>query len=316
MKKITLLASLTALAAFGQQPTTASEHVQINLDNTQLQTASIRSHTSAARVQTENITLFETREAFLDNCADGEFLTFEDFEGFTGGPNDSVEACSTIIDSSGDNCFLEGEIQEGVSFTSSAGNMVFFNEGSFGVENPGVGADVFTSFTIINFTAATPVTSVGFDLYSPLGDGGPIEARVFGETGLIEAVTFDVGSTAFFVGIVADEPIVQIELENPEGVIIELVTQFYFGNCEALNIEENTFGNFNFFPNPTQNEVTISSTIAVEKISIYNLLGQKVKSQTINSTTSNIDVSNLKTGVYILEVASNDQIGTFKMIKE
>ena len=316
MKKITLLASLTALTAFGQQPTTASEYIENGLHNLESPTSSISRNT--LNNQPENITLFATKEEYLANCANGEFLTFEDF---AGGPNEDFEGCGIAISAAGDECFPSGEIQEDVVFTNSGADvgatMIFINSGPFfGIEDPGVSSDNFFSSTIVNFTADTSVTSVGFDLYSPIGEG-LIDIRIFGITsGLLETITFDASNVAQFVGFTTEEPLERIELQNLDNVLIETVAQFYFGNCEALNIEENTFGNFNFFPNPTQNAVTISSTVAVEKISIYNLLGQKVKSQTVNSTTSNIDVSNLKTGVYILEVTSNGQVGTFKMIKE
>ncbi|MFC4634455.1 T9SS type A sorting domain-containing protein [Dokdonia ponticola] len=324
MKKIMLITSLCTVAAFGQNPTKVSEYVNSGMNEQSFSIESVRSEISninTSRAQAQNITLFSTRATFLENCGNGEFLTLEDFAGFTGGPNDSVEACSPIIDASGDNCFLEGEIQEGVVFTNSladsGGNMVFFNESTtFGVDDPGVGADVFTAFTIINFTGDSPVTSVGFDLYSPLGDGGPIDARVFGETGLIETVTFDVGSTAFFVGIVSEEAIVSIELENLQGVIVELVTQFYFGSCEVLSVDDRMLSSFEFFPNPAQNEVRINAETAIQDITIFNLVGQKVATYFVNATASTIDISHLTTGAYIMQVSSNTNVGTFKLIKE
>ncbi len=58
--------------------------------------------------------------------------------------------------------------------------------------------------------------------------------------------------------------------------------------------------NFILFPNPTRNTLHIQIDIALEKAEIYNLLGQKV----LESTTKTIDVSNLKSGVYMIKIAN------------
>ncbi|HAT67109.1 MAG TPA: hypothetical protein DCS66_21365, partial [Flavobacteriaceae bacterium] len=44
--------------------------------------------------------------------------------------------------------------------------------------------------------------------------------------------------------------------------------------------------------------------------------GQKVIDLNVNATTTQVDVSRLSVGTYILKVSSNGQTGTYKVIKK
>jgi hypothetical protein len=71
------------------------------------------------------------------------------------------------------------------------------------------------------------------------------------------------------------------------------------------------------YPNPAKNQVTIESDdelsggIAV----IYNFNGQKLIEQPLNSNSTQMDISNLITGVYVVKVSSkNGDTGQQKLI--
>lgn len=67
------------------------------------------------------------------------------------------------------------------------------------------------------------------------------------------------------------------------------------------------------FPNPSDTFVNIETTIKIEKITIYNLYGQKIT--TYNSNI--MDISNLKSGTYIAEIEpKNGQKEYHKVIKK
>lgn len=72
---------------------------------------------------------------------------------------------------------------------------------------------------------------------------------------------------------------------------------------------------FTMFPNPAKNEVVIAvdSGITVKQIAIYNLLGQLVKSAA--EAQSNIDVSGLNSGTYLVEIVSDKGKSSKKLIK-
>ena len=70
--------------------------------------------------------------------------------------------------------------------------------------------------------------------------------------------------------------------------------------------------NFSIYPNPAINSINISTTETIETIHIYSIQGILVKETTNNKT---IDVSNLSSGIYFIEVTSGKRKSVQKMIK-
>ncbi|MCB4808620.1 T9SS type A sorting domain-containing protein [Tamlana sp. 62-3] len=65
------------------------------------------------------------------------------------------------------------------------------------------------------------------------------------------------------------------------------------------------------YPNPATKTITINNTLDnISEIEIYNVLGKKV----LTSITKTIDVSNLKSGIYLVSIMDNDGIKTTKRI--
>jgi len=63
-------------------------------------------------------------------------------------------------------------------------------------------------------------------------------------------------------------------------------------------------GNFDIYPNPAANEISINSTSQVKSIEIFNLLGSKVFSKEIQNFESvqNLNISKLKEGRYFVKI--------------
>lgn len=80
---------------------------------------------------------------------------------------------------------------------------------------------------------------------------------------------------------------------------------------EVDNIELTTL-----FPNPASKELNIDSKENIKQVTVFNLTGQQLFSKKGNSKTSKIDVSNLKSGVYIVEVKTDKTSKTYKIIKK
>ena len=73
----------------------------------------------------------------------------------------------------------------------------------------------------------------------------------------------------------------------------------------------------NIFPNPAKNNITIeNSNFVINSVELYNIAGQLVKSENINSMKANINVSDLDKGIYILEIQSNETSIRRKLIVE
>ena len=90
----------------------------------------------------------------------------------------------------------------------------------------------------------------------------------------------------------------------------------YSATC-SLGLEESIFDKVLIYPNPTKGEVNINN-IALEKITIYNSIGQLVKSFSLNSgdTNNTVDLSGLPKGIYFLYLINQDAASAKKIIVE
>lgn len=86
-------------------------------------------------------------------------------------------------------------------------------------------------------------------------------------------------------------------------------------------VEDNNASTFKIqaYPNPTQDQLTITFDAALKSTSTYDLLSSDGKCITSNAILTNnqlIDVSSLATGIYVLNVYINNSIQSFKIIKQ
>lgn len=87
-------------------------------------------------------------------------------------------------------------------------------------------------------------------------------------------------------------------------------------NSFTLSITKNNIEGFATFPNPvTNSSFTITSNSAeAKKIAIYNVLGKQVFSKKVTGTKSNVDISSIATGLYILKVTEGTKTATSKLV--
>jgi hypothetical protein len=84
----------------------------------------------------------------------------------------------------------------------------------------------------------------------------------------------------------------------------------------SLSIEDLAKFSFNAYPNPGKDIINLSAAKNIDKIEIYTLLGQQVKSIPLNSNSAKVNVSGLSKGVYLVKTFIEDAVGTYKFIKE
>lgn len=71
------------------------------------------------------------------------------------------------------------------------------------------------------------------------------------------------------------------------------------------------------YPNPVQDRLSIKSTENIDAYTIYDINGQVILAQKgISKNNVNVDMSSLKTGVYIIQTIRNGKPETFKVIKK
>ena len=85
-------------------------------------------------------------------------------------------------------------------------------------------------------------------------------------------------------------------------------------SCAGVGINKytNKSGQLLIYPNPSNDNVTIQSTAELGAVTIYNMLGELVYSQTTKDNTTQIDVSQQAAGVYLVRVQSQ----IIKLIKQ
>ncbi|WP_397364484.1 T9SS type A sorting domain-containing protein [Olleya sp. R77988] len=83
---------------------------------------------------------------------------------------------------------------------------------------------------------------------------------------------------------------------------------------DVLSVNAFNQANFNVYPNPTNTgfvNIATSNNAAIN-VTVFDILGKQVLKQTLNNTALN--VSNLKSGVYILNIKQNDATVTKKLV--
>jgi len=91
-------------------------------------------------------------------------------------------------------------------------------------------------------------------------------------------------------------------------------------NCDkTLNVEEHVNKHFfSIYPNPTNDKITIENVARYKDatISIYNIQGQTKLLQILAQEKTEIDLSGLAKGIYILKLSSIDKTEVTKFVKE
>ena len=91
------------------------------------------------------------------------------------------------------------------------------------------------------------------------------------------------------------------------------VTFSYAPNLATQNFKKESVI---IYPNPTQDLITVTSDVMVEKVQVFNLLGQEVLQQNnINNRETKCDLGSLPTGKYLLKITSENGVETKGVIK-
>lgn len=83
-------------------------------------------------------------------------------------------------------------------------------------------------------------------------------------------------------------------------------------DCSSTSLAEATAAALTLYPNPVEDMLHIESEEAVRSIHIYNIYGTEVASAT---ATTEIDLSGLPAGVYMVRVATTKGVATHKIVK-
>jgi hypothetical protein len=89
-----------------------------------------------------------------------------------------------------------------------------------------------------------------------------------------------------------------------EFTFLQALYEFTDTRDFVLSTDKNNLENFKVYPNPTANKLYLNSRKAIKKISLFNIVGEKILS--FNSDQKEINISNFSKGIYILRIQFKD----------
>ena len=91
---------------------------------------------------------------------------------------------------------------------------------------------------------------------------------------------------------------------------------FYFYKGTALGVSSFEKSNVKMYPNPVKNSLTIDANSAINRVSVYNVLGQEVMKASPKSNSVTLQTNELQKGVYMITTEIDGKISTSKVVKE
>ncbi|WP_338410352.1 T9SS type A sorting domain-containing protein [uncultured Flavobacterium sp.] len=158
----------------------------------------------------------------------------------------------------------------------------------------------------------TPDTNpIGVKIVNTVDGGEAIAPLGTTVTGSWQSIEVDMSS---FAALPNKTKITQL-LIDPSAPSLLYIDNFYFYKVATASSESFTDSKVNMYPNPTNNIVNITSIENIDSVSVVNVLGQTVMNKLVNSKDFTLDISELNSGQYFLNLNSNGLKVVKKLIK-
>ncbi len=187
-------------------------------------------------------------------------------------------------------------------------------------------------------TASGPVISTCDGMndgvwYTILGDGSDVTIALSAVTGWDPEIGVYTGSCGTFVcvGSMDDNGTGGGETYTISSSVAGTTYYINIGHYSAFGdsaegpftvnmtavLSNDTFDNASFsaYPNPVNDVLNLSYSSEISSVKVINLLGQEVISRNVGTTSTQIDMSSLQAGAYIVNVTIGDAVKTIKVIK-
>jgi len=108
---------------------------------------------------------------------------------------------------------------------------------------------------------------------------------------------------------------VTLTVTDENGCSATSTTQICIEVISSVN--EYSATSFTAFPNPAQDQLTIKSDLTIEQVSIYNLAGQLISSETVRTgKQAQVNVTQLAQGTYLVEVLTAEGAARNTIVKQ
>lgn len=156
---------------------------------------------------------------------------------------------------------------------------------------------VSTGNTIADFENSDPTITVSFT--ENLGDDPAAAGELVSRT--VDLSSLD-GATTLYIAFrhhdVSDQFIINFDDVMLSGV---------------LSVEDNVTDSFKHFV--ANGQLNLSANTAMERVALYNMLGQEVVSQKLARNNETVNIAGLQSGVYIATVSIEGASKTFRIVK-
>ena len=124
-------------------------------------------------------------------------------------------------------------------------------------------------------------------------------------------------SLSDFTGLTTKANIAQLVFASvPSGSSIAYIDNVLFSKKTQTGISNVNAVSIGVYPNPANNTFNVTSAGTIQEVTIYNTLGQAVKTIEANNNLVNVDISTLPIGVYTIKTTVNGSENFSKLIKE
>lgn len=182
--------------------------------------------------------------------------------------------------------------------------------------NTGINATSFTNLHVdVYIPAGTVLTSSVFNLKFVQQPGGAA----------LE-INFNAGSTPALVAgswLQIDVPVNLAAFTNFKefGITSNLNNKLWYDNLyvykgTALGTEKFETSSVKMYPNPVKNTLTIDANSAIQRVSVYNILGQEVLKASPKTNSVTLQTNELQKGVYMVTTEIDGKVSTSKVVKE
>ena len=120
--------------------------------------------------------------------------------------------------------------------------------------------------------------------------------------------------TTYVYKFYTNDPTIKLPLLEVEydPITNEHISTKWIKFPDEVSIKTNSVSTFKTYPNPAKESIEIISNETIENVIIYNLNGKILKSE----SSKNINISDLPSGLYLIEVKTGNSISKQKLLVE
>jgi hypothetical protein len=168
-------------------------------------------------------------------------------------------------------------------------------------------------------TVPTPGDLVPLNPEATYVGNGNVDIAWEAPEGCLAADSYNIYRDGSLVGSSATTEYSDTDL--PNGFYEYFIRAVYYfgesGNSDPayvlVGINELQAGDFEIFPNPASQKVTVNSAIIIKNIRVLNNFGQQILDKEVNNTHFEINVSQYKPGIYFIKIETGDGLTVKKM---